>query len=194
MTEFIVYDLEYTSWPGSYERNWSGPGEHREIVQIGAVRLSADFHELAAFEMVVRPRINPHLSEYLIALTGITQERVEAEGRDFSDALAALESFAAPGCLLLANGTDAEVLAENCRLNRLADPFPGRTRNVQPELAAAKGSTKVISADLPRLFGLPEAGRGHDALADARNVAAALAILASEGKFSPARTRSCNRA
>ena len=32
----VVYDLEYTAWEGSLERNWGGPNEDPEIIQIGA--------------------------------------------------------------------------------------------------------------------------------------------------------------
>ena len=38
--EIVVCDLEYTAWAGSLQRGWSDPGEHREIVQIAAIRLS----------------------------------------------------------------------------------------------------------------------------------------------------------
>ena len=40
-TEVVVFDTEFTAWQGSMERGWSGPGEHKEIVQIGAVLLDA---------------------------------------------------------------------------------------------------------------------------------------------------------
>ncbi len=183
MTEFVVYDLEYTAWQGSRERKWSGPGEYREIVQIGAVRLDRNFNELASLDVVVRPRINPQLSDYLIALTGISQDRVDTEGRDIADALACLVAFAAPDLMLLANGTDGQVIVENCQLAGLPEPFAGRTRNINSVLVAACGDPDLMSADLPRLFGLDTGGRGHDALADARNVAAALAKLVAEGRF-----------
>lgn len=181
--EFVVYDLEYTAWNGSRQRGWSGEGEHREIVQIGAVRLDMSFTERASLDLVVRPRRNPMLSDYFIALTGITQDRVEREGQDIAQALAALAAFAAPDLPLLSNGRDAEVIAENCRLAALDDPFAGRTRDVNTDLAAACSRPAVMSADLPGLFGLPPSGRGHDALADARNVAAALSRLAADGRF-----------
>lgn len=177
MTEVVVYDLEYTTWEGARERHWSGPGEHREIVQIGAVRLDVDFRERAALSLVVRPRINPVVSDYFVRLTGIDQGQVDA-GIDIGEALDRLVAFAAPDLMLLSNGSDAEVIAENCRLAGLADPFVGRTRDVHLELMAATGDRDTLSADLPRLLGLEAAGRGHDALVDARNVAAALALLA----------------
>jgi len=181
--DFVVYDLEYTAWEGSRERGWSGKDEYREIVQIGAVRLDRNFTECAGLDLVVRPRRNPVLSGYFLTLTGITQERVEAEVRDIAEALATLAAFAAPGLPLLSNGRDAEVIAENCRLADLENPFVGRTRDVNADLVAACGHPSLMSADLPELFRLPQTGRGHDALADARNVAAALAKLASDGCF-----------
>jgi len=177
MNEFVVYDLEYTAWEGSRARQWSGPGEHREIVQIGAVRVSPNFYERAAFSVLVRPRLNPRLSDYFIALTGITQARLDHEGIDIAEALAALDRFAGPDAPLLSNGRDAEVIAENCHLAGLPVPFSGRTRDVHPELTAACGNPAAMSADLPALFGFAASGRGHDALADARNVAAALALV-----------------
>jgi hypothetical protein len=41
-TQVVVFDTEFTAWRGSMERNWAGPGEFREIVQIGAVRIDAE--------------------------------------------------------------------------------------------------------------------------------------------------------
>jgi len=37
--QIIIFDTEYTAWEGAKERNWSGSGEHREIVQIAAVKI-----------------------------------------------------------------------------------------------------------------------------------------------------------
>jgi inhibitor of KinA sporulation pathway (predicted exonuclease) len=78
-------------------RGWSRPGEHRELVQIGAVHLDAGkgFSEIAALDIVVRPERNPVLSDYFVALTGITNERVAAEGTDLPAALDALARFPA---------------------------------------------------------------------------------------------------
>ena len=72
----IIADLEYTSWEGALESGWSAPGQFREIVQIGAVRVDAGdgFVEMAHFSMLVRPTINPELSDYFVTLTGITND------------------------------------------------------------------------------------------------------------------------
>ena len=69
-----VFDLEYTAWECSMARRWLAPGEFKEVVQIGAVKLDADSLEsLGEFDMLVRPRINAVLSPYFENLTGITQ-------------------------------------------------------------------------------------------------------------------------
>lgn len=181
MRNFVVYDLEYTSWEGARARKWSGPGEHREIVQIGAVLLDSSFNELKSLEILVRPRINPKLSDYFIALTGITQQRVDAQAVDALTAIAMLEGFSHRDLPMLANGGDAGVLAENCVLLGIDNPFRDRAIDISGELLAACGLVEAFSCDLPRIFGLGEsAGQAHTALADARNVAAALAFIRSQ--------------
>ena len=85
----MVFDLEFTSWPGSNERNWSLPNEDREIIQIGAVKIetTGDMREVDSFQILVRPLKNPILSDYIVNLTEITQEKVEKEGILFPLAL-----------------------------------------------------------------------------------------------------------
>jgi inhibitor of KinA sporulation pathway (predicted exonuclease) len=169
-----VFDLEFTAWEGSMARGWSGPGERREIVQIGAVLLDGGLAEAAAFERLVRPRLNPVLSDYFVALTGITNERLAAEGVAFDEALAEFARFAG-GAVLASNGDDHGVIAENCRLHGLPYPFAGRCADVSAALsAAADRDGHVTSCLLGEAFGFPADGRAHQALADARAVAEAI--------------------
>lgn len=173
----VVFDLEFTAWEGSQQRGWSGPGEHREIVQIGAVRVGLDgFAECGQFERVVRPRINPRLSEYFVTLTGITQRRVDAEGLLFAEALAAFTAFAETADAIVSNGDDHAVLLENIRLSGGGLALPDRPfLNVSRFLAHGAGvNGHITSADLSGHFAAVEQARSHDALADARTVAAAL--------------------
>lgn len=171
----IVFDLEYTAWQGSQARGWSAPGEHREIVQIGAVKLdpARGWTELDCYCRLVRPQINPQLSEYFIALTGITQAQVDAGGVAYSTALAEFAAFA-EGLDLWSNGPDGEVIAENCRLTGTEPLLSGRSVDVRPLLGARlnKAGEQLDSYRLAEQFA--EAGRAHDALADARGVAGAL--------------------
>ena len=184
--DVIVFDLEYTSWPGSLEREWSGSNEHREVIQIGAVRITGypDFAERDAFACLVRPNINPALSEHVQVLTGIRQADIDAYGLNYADAQARFFNFSADTVAFLSNGNDAAVLAENAALNGLPDPRAcHRFLNVRPLLGAALGrlNRSFSSADLNALTGAPAAGRAHDGLADARAVAAALAWAVRRG-------------
>ncbi|MGE5505902.1 MAG: exonuclease domain-containing protein [Actinomycetota bacterium] len=179
---YVVYDLEFTAWPGSVQRGWSGPGEHREIIQVGAVALAADFSEVAALDVLVRPRVNPVLSDYIVALTGITQAHVDAEGLGLAEALDRLVAMAAPDLPLIANGTDAVVIAENCALAGLPAFAPGRLHNVSGVFRSHLGRDRhTASGDLPSALGLEMVGPAHNAVADARAVAAGLRHLAAMG-------------
>lgn len=178
----VVFDLEFTTWEGAQARQWSGPGEHREIVQIGAVRLDDAWHEIDALEVLVRPRLNPVLSDYFIALTGIRQEQVDRHGLGFTQAQERLAAFAAPDAPLYANGRDGEVWLENCRLLAVPSAFAaGRFRDIRALIGAMAGREAVNSCDLAATFGLAEQGRGHTGLADARAVAAALRLARQRG-------------
>jgi inhibitor of KinA sporulation pathway (predicted exonuclease) len=184
--EFVLYDLEFTAWPGSRQSNWAAPGEHREIVQIGAVRVAParGCAEIGCFERIVRPRINPSLSPYLIELTGLSQERVDREGLKFEQAMEDFRAFAGDtSTLMAAFGADAEVMNENCALNRCATALlPAQMVDIRPFILRALSleGQSVSSGELPHRLGYPPAGHAHDALADARALAIALRHIQSK--------------
>ena len=90
----VIFDLEFTAWEGSLESRWTRPGELTEVVQIGAVKLdAASLKEVDAFEMLVKPRVNPILSDYLVALIGIDNQQLAARGVDFVTAYRAFLDF-----------------------------------------------------------------------------------------------------
>lgn len=180
----VVFDLEFTTWEGALARGWDGPGEHREIVQIGAVRLDAAFNETASLNILVRPRINPVLSNYFIELTGLSQEVVDRHGIGIHHALDQLRAFATDEAVLISNGGDDGILAENCNLFDLPH-FPNRFLDVRPRITAARGASKALtSGELLAAMGLQPTGPAHDALADARAVATTLALLVRQGRLS----------
>ena len=172
----VVFDLELTAWPGSAARGWTGPGEYPEIIQIGAVRLDADLRETGTLDLAVKPRRNPTLSDFIVGLTGITQERVDREGVDIAEALARLAGFAAGARVLLCNGSDDAWLRQNARLAGTADPLAAAVfGSLSPHFRrAAARERHVVSSDLPSVFGFVSAGRAHDGLGDARAIAEAL--------------------
>src|SRR6185436_5230646 len=110
---FVVYDLEFTSWPGAQDRGWTGPGEFREIVQIGALRIDpASMDVVGEFDALVRPVRNPELSEFFMDLTGITREELAARGQDFAAALDGFAKFC-DGDYAISYGNDMVIIGEN---------------------------------------------------------------------------------
>src|SRR4051812_30259295 len=110
-----VFDLEYTAWECSMARQWLTPGEFKEVVQIGAVRLDGKtLAVLGEFDLLVKPRINPHLSPYFEKLTGISSAEVAVRGTDFAEAYARFADFAGEGPIC-AFGHDEWILEENMR-------------------------------------------------------------------------------
>jgi inhibitor of KinA sporulation pathway (predicted exonuclease) len=180
-------DLEFTAWEGSMARNWSGTGEKKEVVQFGAVKLRADDLSIVdTFEVLVRPRFNPVLSGYLIELTGITNDAVAARGIDFVTGYSAFLDFAGSSPLW-AFGRDDIVLKDNLRLyswEQGADLPP--YFNVIPWFAALGIDLNGKHAsDVPEAANLVFDGRKHDALDDARGIAAAIAKCVAAGAANP---------
>jgi inhibitor of KinA sporulation pathway (predicted exonuclease) len=182
----IVFDLEFTAWEGSMESRWGREGEHREIVQIGAVKLDAETLTITdEFEIFVRPRVNPMLSRYLTALTGITNEMIEKNAVDFITAYRSFLDFVGPWPTW-AFGRDDQILAYNLKLYAWdALPVPPYT-NAIPWFAAHGIDLKGKHAgDVAGVAGAAFAGRKHDALSDAHSVAAGLKALVARGVANP---------
>ena len=178
-----VFDLEYTAWDCSMARQWMTPGEYREVVQIGAVKLDADtFAEIDAFDVLVRPRINPELSVYFQNLTGIAQEVVTRAGVDFADAYARFLAFA-DDSPIAAFGRDELVLRDNLRLYGItgARELPV-FYNLRGWFAVQGLDPRgLLSCDIAPALGVPFVGHTHNALNDARSLAAGMAALAASG-------------
>ena len=183
----VVFDLEWTAWEGSRERNWSGPNEEREIIEIGAVKLDGanDLAELMTFENLVRPMRNPIVSTYFTELTGITQTLIDNHAMPFRDAITLFEGFVGyDGASILSFSQDEEVLRHNCALNDLPCPFADtQFHNIAPAIAAAAGREpgSFSTSDLPQIFAFPPPTNAHRALGDARCIAETLRLLCGAG-------------
>jgi len=181
-----VYDTEWTSWEGFHESRWNLAGKDREIIQIGAVKLdvAGGFRELAVFQAFIKPRKHPDLSDYIINLTGITQEQVDREGVPFTEALSDFISFAGDS-RLISFGGDHGVIRENCVLHGL--DVPG-SFDAEFDIRAYLLNRGLIdaswySSDVPSKLGLELQPSAHDALNDSRAIASVLRHLRDEGKL-----------
>ena len=185
----VFFDVEYTAWAGSMQRNWSEPWEFREIVQIGAtkVKLPGDGGTLAHFQQVVRPTINPILSDYFVELTGIRQEDVDRHGIDLSTAVDDFLTFCDGSDSVCSNGNDAAIMAAN--LDRLHLPIPPRLSRLADigkliSCTLENDGRHITTSDLPARLGLDIREPPHQALGDAKALAAAvLALIGNDSTF-----------
>ena len=182
----VVYDLEFTAWEGSMANHWLRPGEFQEVVQIGALKVDAEFATGETFDVLVRPRLNPVLSSYLERLTGITNEEVRARGVDFVQAYREFVAFA--GDLpIIAFGRDDLVFANNLRLYGMTDlpPLPPYL-NIIPWMAEQGIEMRGLHAcDAGPAAGVPFGGHKHNAVDDALSVASGIRALMTRGARSP---------
>lgn len=182
----VVFDLEFTAWEGSLERGWSDPDEEPEIIQIGAVivRKYLDQWKLCEeFSRYVKPTRRPQLSQYIIDLTGITQEIIDRRADSFVTAILSFASFIPNGATLCCNGDDWSILQLNCELLGIDNPLQTNScLNVRPYLArclqVGESSGQLHSYRLMNsIAATTKTEPLHDALLDARSIAQTLIAL-----------------
>ncbi|MGW0706745.1 3'-5' exonuclease [Streptomyces sp. NPDC002643] len=181
--------MEFTTWPGAAEEDWSAPGQLREIVQIGALRLTEDHVVVEEFETLVHPVVNPLLSPFFTTLTGIDQPTLDRDGIPPARAISDFLGFCQGGPAL-SYGNDMVVLGENVGWARArgedikhSSLAPGFL-NIRPWLNTVAPTTATTnSGRLWQALGLPRPveGREHSAIFDCYSIAAALRHLAGEG-------------
>ena len=116
--KFIIMDTEFTCWKGSMENNWSENGEYREIIQISAAKIEVtnDYMEIVEyFDELVKPKINPILSDYCKDLTHIKQKDI-IQAYDYNDVMNRYKNFITENNKVLKNwswGNDIDVINEN---------------------------------------------------------------------------------
>lgn len=182
----VVYDLEFTAWDGSMARHWMAPGEFKEVIQIGAVKVDADFTPLETLDLVVKPRLNQVLSQFIQNLTGISNAMVAAEGIDFAQAFTRFVAFVGP-LPIIAFGRDDIVLSENIRLYGLKDmPRMPAYIDIRHWLMQHGIDVRGMHAcDVGPKLGVPFEGQTHDGLCDALSVTAGIKALMGRGAKAP---------
>ncbi|MBT8519988.1 exonuclease domain-containing protein [Polynucleobacter paneuropaeus] len=179
---FIIVDLEYTSWHDSLKTGWSGKGQYREIVNIGAIKvqnLSSTLRVVDQFDVLVKPKINPVLSEYFINLTGITNDMVAA-GLSYENAMQKFLQFSSSIEYFYANGNDYSVIIENLMLNDSQIKCP-EIRSIRNLLSKSLGlnTQDTISSELYKFTDMKDtiSLRSHSGLDDCISILIAIAHI-----------------
>lgn len=187
----VFYDTEFTTWEGAMQANWSLPGQYRELVQIGAIRFDIDsLREIDEFQILIKPVKNPLVSDFFTSLTGISNDQIAQEGVPFPDAYHAFSAFV-QGDATACYGGDASVVRENLGWSGMPDGEEDfDSLNIHPwfmETGSAYGIKPGInSGKLAAVLGAPmENIQEHNAVHDARSIAAAYRFLIQQGVTPP---------
>jgi inhibitor of KinA sporulation pathway (predicted exonuclease) len=183
----VIFDLEFTAWEGSLQYDWRRPGEFREVVQIGAVKLApGNLKPIDEFDVLIIPRLNPVLSPFFTDLTGITNQQLQAQGVDFITGYRAFLDFAA-GAQVWAHGRDDLVLGANLKLYGWDRHFPALnyTNSILWFLEQGVDLRGKHACDVAPAVGAEFSGRQHNAVDDARGVAAGIRALIAKGAPNP---------
>lgn len=79
---FVLFDTEYIADKGFLEEGFDG-WKNREIIQIGALKISDDLQILDSFNYYIKPKKHKYISDYFSKLTGITNDFMAEQGQDF---------------------------------------------------------------------------------------------------------------
>ena len=141
--------------------------------------LAADNH----FTCLVKPTLNPELSDYVSKLTGITQSAMNSNGLFLQEAFEKSADFISsfgPRVSVTSNGVDGYLLNQNAKLVGLDCPdFFKEATNIRPYIEEQTPGYRRghCTGDLADLVGRPLEGHKHNALYDVHSLAIALRYI-----------------
>lgn len=116
---YILFDLEFNQF---------------EIIQIGAIKLDADFNTLDTFDRYVKPTFHKEINPFVTALTGITTNQLLLE-EPFPEVYKAYTKFIGDrdSVFCIWGMSDIKVLFRNVEHHQLSSTLlPKRFINIQP--------------------------------------------------------------
>ena len=136
------------------------------------------------FKELVKPDVNPQLSELAQSLTNVTQPQIEQDGVSFAEALERFVEFSRAASAIICMNRDSGVFRENCDINQLVFPFREDFHRLRPFLVAQGiDLDNISSGELHKLTSTPIVGHTHDALHDCRSMAVWLKHSREQGIF-----------
>jgi len=177
---FAIIDLEFTSWKGSFERDWKLSWEKREIIQIGAIKFNSFDGGLRCKSIYIKPKFNKKLSCYIQKLTKINQNIINTQGKDFRLAIEEITFFFKDVKYIFCNGLDKEIFIENFKIHKInKKKFLSNIFNLKPFLSKKLkvDGEKIISSEMNKFFNFKNISTKHNGLDDAINIFKCLKIL-----------------
>ena len=172
---YIVLDLEWNQAMSSKASIFNRlPIRLRgEIIQIGAVKLTADFQPGEEFQMDIKPVFFRRIHYKVKKLTGFDKERL-AGGVKFKHAIEEFLRWCGPDCTFLTWGyDDKNIMEQNLIVHDLDIDWMGNWVNLQVIYNMQTGgdrNQKSLATAMEH-FGIEQTRVAHDALGDAYNTA-----------------------
>ena len=181
--KFIIFDTEYTAWEGSQERNWSDDDEYMELVQIGAlkvVKTDTTIKVVKKFNIYIKPKKNPELSEYFINLTGVTQNTIDKKAITFNEAMKKIYSFCRTKnnvkLPMFSYGNDYDIIKYNLKLNSVNKKsrfykWEKKFYDIRPIFDCYVDTSKYTSGTIYKAFNIKvDNAEVHNSLWDCKSI------------------------
>ncbi len=194
--EIIIYDTEYWTEDGAPKRNWNGPDDCPPLlVQIGGLKVKVEkgLPLTEEFSALVKPRDEfkkaVAITPFFEKLTGITQERIDKEGKELSDAIAEFYAFTGDRYMYSYGRDFLSTIVPSCFIQSVQNPFkPTQGKDIRQLLRLAGMSVEDMKANtsgsLAKHFGIELNNHWvHDARCDANSILVTLRHLETEKKF-----------
>lgn len=175
---YIVLDLEFTElYPNGIpvaQLNNKKRNMNKEIIQIGAVKVSDELKLVDKLRVNVFPMYSGHVDIYVEKLTGLNYSHLKATGVQFRAAWKQLREFIGDGRtpILTWGDSDKIVLFENLKIWRQkppSNPFVD-LQSLAGQVLFPGEARKSVESALESLS-LDAFGKAHDAFCDAWNEA-----------------------
>lgn len=196
---FVLFDTEYIADKGFLEEGFDG-WQNREVIQIGALKISDDLQILDSFNYYIKPKKHKYISDYFSKLTGITNDIMAEKGRDFPFVYGCFKKFVGE-CICYSHGwsfekendSDGEVMREmldDYKINDVSQPvykniafwfreqYENKNIKILQQSSGEIASLLGISDELEKLNLQP-----HNALYDVYSIWAGLKYLGFDEKM-----------
>ena len=173
---YIVIDLEWNQAMSAKSSVFNHLPIHLrgEIIQIGAVKLNADFTPGEEFQRDVSPVWFKKMHYKVKKLTGFDNARL-AHGMPFAKAMEEFLAWCGPECTFMTWGyDDSGIMEQNCIIHDLDIDWMGQWVNLQViynMLTEDEDKNQKSLETAMEHFGIEQTRVAHDALGDAYNTA-----------------------
>jgi inhibitor of KinA sporulation pathway (predicted exonuclease) len=175
----VLLDAEFTCWSDSLASGWSDPKHPAEIIEIGMIAYDASRQiETSSFTSLVKPLVNPVLSDYCLNLLPIVQTDVDSAPEYesvMSDVSDWLKQHTAPNSPTAAWGKiDRSHTTNQSKRHSVSDPFGIRPHIQVDELVkdALDIETQIEREDVRTRLNIESITGRHRALSDSADLIA----------------------